>query len=79
VLEAFFAPAGVAVIGASRDPAKVGGAVVANLIDGGYEGGIYPVNPHATEILGLPAFSRIADVPDPGRPCRDRRPCGRSR
>lgn len=65
VLEAFFAPAGVAVIGASRDPAKVGGAVVANLIDGGYEGGIYPVNPHATEILGLPAFSRIADVPDP--------------
>ncbi|MEA5076808.1 MAG: CoA-binding protein, partial [Coriobacteriia bacterium] len=65
MLEAFFAPAGVAVIGASRDPAKVGGAVVSNLIDGGFTGGIYPVNPHASEILGLPAYASIADVPDP--------------
>ncbi len=65
MLEAFFAPAGVAVIGASRDPAKVGGAVVSNLIDGGYTGVIYPVNPHASEIVGLPAYASIADVPDP--------------
>lgn len=65
MLEAFFAPAGVAVIGASRDAAKVGGAVVLNLIAGGYTGGIYPVNPRASEILGLAAYASIADVPDP--------------
>ena len=65
MLGGFFAPRGVAVIGASRDPAKVGGAVLANILDAGFEGSVYPVNPHAEEILGLRSYATIADVPDP--------------
>jgi len=64
-LSAFFDPAGVAVIGASRDPEKLGYAVVHNLIQNGYKGKIYPVNPRAGEIAGLQAYPSIADVPDP--------------
>ena len=65
MLGGFFAPRGVAVIGASRDPAKVGGAVLANILDAGFEGSVHPVNPHAEEILGLRSYATIADVPDP--------------
>ncbi|MHB1016374.1 MAG: acetate--CoA ligase family protein [Coriobacteriia bacterium] len=65
MLGGFFAPRGVAVVGASRDPAKVGGAVLSNLLDAGYAGSLYPVNPHATEILGLRAYPSILEVPDP--------------
>ena len=57
MLEAFFEPASIAFIGASSTPAKLGHAVLKNLIDGGYvkRGKVYPINPTATEILGLPA------------------------
>lgn len=65
MLGAFFAPRGVAVIGASRDRTKVGGAVMANLLSGGYEGGVYPVNPTADEILGKKVYRSLLDVPDP--------------
>ncbi|MCK8114182.1 acetate--CoA ligase family protein [Anaerosoma tenue] len=60
-----FAPRGIAVVGASRDPSKVGGAVLANIVSGGYGGAIYPVNPNATEIGGYAAYGSVADVPDP--------------
>ncbi|MHC4481286.1 MAG: acetate--CoA ligase alpha subunit [Planctomycetota bacterium] len=53
MLESFFDPASIAVIGASRTPGKVGHDVVRNLIEGGYEGRIYPVNPKAEEVLEL--------------------------
>jgi acetyltransferase len=67
MLEAFFEPAAVAVIGASADPAKLGYAVVKNLIDGGYAqiGKIYPINLSTKEILGIPAFASVLDVPGP--------------
>ncbi|MBN2840417.1 MAG: acetate--CoA ligase family protein [Coriobacteriia bacterium] len=65
MLGGFFAPRGVAVVGASRDPAKVGGAVLANLLDAGYRGSIHPVNPHAGEILGMRAYPSVRAVPDP--------------
>jgi acetyltransferase len=64
-LTSFFAPRSVAVIGASRDPSKVGGSVLANLRAAGFEGRILPVNPQAAEVQGLPAIPslRAADGP----------------
>ena len=65
MLEAFFRPSSVAVIGASRDPEKLGYAVLENLKAGGFPGALYPVNPKADEILGLQAYPGILDVPGP--------------
>ncbi len=65
MLEAFFRPSSVAVIGASRDPEKLGYAVLANLKNGGFPGDLYPINPKAGEILGLRAYPSILDVPGP--------------
>ncbi|GAA3418403.1 acetate--CoA ligase family protein [Streptosporangium vulgare] len=58
-----FKPRAVAVIGASGETGKIGNSVMRNLINGGYRGHIYPINPKAPEILGLPAYPGIADVP----------------
>ena len=52
-------------IGASRNPHKLGFGVLRNLVDYGYRGGIYPVNRSATEILGKRCYSTVTDVPDP--------------
>ena len=52
-LDSFFSPKSVAVVGASREKGKVGYEILASLIDGGFEGDIYPVNPKADEIDGL--------------------------
>jgi acetyl coenzyme A synthetase (ADP forming)-like protein len=65
MFEPFFNPRGVAVIGASRDPHKLGHGVVRNLVEYRYQGAIYPVNPVASEILGHTCYPSIADVPDP--------------
>lgn len=59
----FFEPDSVAVIGASRTPGKVGYSVVKNLIDGGYQGKIYPVNPKAEEILDLKCYHSLGEIP----------------
>jgi len=61
-IEAFFAPRAVAVVGASRDPAKVGGSVLANLGAAGFEGRIVPVNPHAGVVQGLATSPSIAAI-----------------
>ena len=63
VLDGLYRPKNVAVIGASSTPGKIGYTVVENLIQGGFEGKIYPVNPKADEILGLKVFPSIADLP----------------
>lgn len=63
MLDMFFNPKGVAVIGASADRGKLGNQVLANLIESGYKGGLYPINPKATEILGLKCYSSVLDVP----------------
>lgn len=65
MLEPFFNPRGVAVIGASGDPHKLGYGVVRNLGEYGYRGSIYPVNPNARKILGYPCYASIEEVPDP--------------
>jgi acetyltransferase len=65
MLESFFRPSSVAVIGASRDPDKLGYAVLQNLQQGGFGGALYPVNPKADEILGLKAYASVSDISDP--------------
>ena len=56
-------PDAVAVIGASSEDGKIGNSVMKNLINGGYKGEIYPINPKATEILGKKAFKSVKDIP----------------
>ncbi len=65
MLEMLTEPRGVAVIGASTDPAKLGYQVLNNVIQYGYEGGVYPVNPTADEILGKKAYPSVLECPDP--------------
>jgi acetate---CoA ligase (ADP-forming) len=64
-LEPIFNPRSVAVIGASRREGTIGNQVTKNLIEGKFEGPIYPINPGAVEILGLKAYKSIEDVPEP--------------
>ncbi|QRP49857.1 acetate--CoA ligase family protein [Amycolatopsis sp. FDAARGOS 1241] len=56
-------PAAVAVIGASPVSGKIGNSVMKNLVNGGYAGEIYPINPKASEILDRKAYASISDVP----------------
>jgi len=65
MLDYFFRPRGVAIVGASRDPHKLGFGVVRNLVEYGFKGNICPVNPVANEILGHKCYASIADLPDP--------------
>src|SRR5918911_822159 len=56
-------PKGLAVIGASAEDGKIGNSVMKNLINGGYQGAIYPIHPKADEILGYKAYKSVKDVP----------------
>ncbi len=56
-------PEAVAVIGASNEDGKIGNSVMKNLINGGYQGAIYPIHPSAPAILGLTAYKSVKDVP----------------
>ena len=56
-------PDAVAVIGASAEDGKIGNSVMKNLINGGYQGKIYPIHPKAEEIMGRKAFKSVKDVP----------------
>jgi acyl-CoA synthetase (NDP forming) len=57
-------PKAVAVIGASSEAGKIGNSVMKNLINGGYQGKIYPIHPKDAEILGYQAYRSVKDVPD---------------
>ena len=66
-LSTFFNPKSITIIGASRDPLKVGGIVVNNIIDSGFGGQILPINPKASEINGLPCYpdiNSLSQIPD---------------
>ena len=63
MLAEFFTPQSVAVVGASRDPGKVGHAVFANLLQGGFEGPVYPVNPSAPDVMGQTAYPSLSALP----------------
>ena len=62
-LDSFFKPSSVAIIGASREPGKLGHEILRNIIEAGFRGGIYPANPKADEILGLKCYPSIKDIP----------------
>jgi acetyltransferase len=64
MLESLFRPKSVAVIGASSKELSIGNRVIKNLLDFGFKGDIYPINPKADEIRGLKAYPSILDCPD---------------
>ncbi len=57
-------PKAIAVIGASNEDGKIGNSVMKNLINGGYQGDIFPINPKSDEVLGKKAYKSITDVAD---------------
>ncbi|MHA1792652.1 MAG: CoA-binding protein [Promethearchaeota archaeon] len=63
-IEPFFNPRSIALIGVSRDMNKFNGVVLKNLLEVDYQGKIYPVNPYAKEILGVPCYAKIVDLPE---------------
>ena len=65
MLDMFFNPKAVAVIGASRKPAKLGHGVLSNILKYGYPGQVYPINPKGGEILGLVCYKSVLDIPGP--------------
>ncbi|MHB0869971.1 MAG: acetate--CoA ligase alpha subunit [Chloroflexota bacterium] len=64
VLDVFFRPKSVAVVGATRDPKGLGGSVLNNILNAGYGGPVFPINPKADEIAGLKAYPSVMDVPE---------------
>ncbi len=66
MLDSLFKPRSVAVIGASTKELSIGNRVLKNLIDFGFKGSIYPINPKADEVRGIKAYKTILDVPEDG-------------
>src|SRR3989337_1608142 len=64
-IEALFHPRAIAVVGASANPDTPGYDYVHSLQTFGYSGEIYPVNPRAEEILGLPSYPSLREAPEP--------------
>ena len=62
-LDIAFSPASVAIAGVG--PTTAGGNYLKSLLDSGFKGKIYPLNPRDGEILGMPIYPNIKDVPDP--------------
>ncbi len=58
-------PRSVAVVGASRREYSIGHTFLKNLVDGGFAGQVYAVNPNAKRVMGLKAYRTLADVPGP--------------
>ena len=63
-LDAIFKPQSVAVIGASATPGKVGHDIFVNILQGGYTGTLYPVNPNAQSISCVKAYPSLKAIPD---------------
>ncbi|HZN12595.1 MAG TPA: GNAT family N-acetyltransferase [Blastocatellia bacterium] len=63
-LRAVFEPRAMAVIGASREAASVGGALFRNLLRWGFGGTLYPVNPAAASVAGVRAYASLAGLPE---------------
>jgi acyl-CoA synthetase (NDP forming)/GNAT superfamily N-acetyltransferase len=62
-IERLLRPRSVAMVGASNDPTKIGNAVFGNLLRAGFEGPLYPVNPHERHVSAVPAFATVTGVP----------------
>jgi acetyl coenzyme A synthetase (ADP forming)-like protein len=64
-IDPFFSPRGIAVIGASTDPNKLGYCLARNLVQCNYQGVIHFVNPKGGSLLGRPMYPSVLDLPDP--------------
>ncbi|MBF9234982.1 bifunctional acetate--CoA ligase family protein/GNAT family N-acetyltransferase [Microvirga alba] len=64
-LDKLFAPHSVAVVGASPRPGSLGLTFLKNLMEGGFEGALYPVNPHHRQIEGKRCYASIGKLPEP--------------
>ncbi|MDR1476543.1 MAG: acetate--CoA ligase family protein [Rickettsiales bacterium] len=62
-LGAFMHPKSVAVVGASNTPGKAGNAVMANMMEAGFTGAVYPINPGSAAVLGVPCFKSVSSLP----------------
>ncbi len=62
-LDHLFRPSSVAVVGASRTPGRVGSVVMRNLMEGGFEGPVMPVNPKYQSVAGVLAYPDVASLP----------------
>jgi acetyl coenzyme A synthetase (ADP forming)-like protein len=62
-LEPLLRPRSIAVVGASRRREVIGGAVLRNLIDQGFQGPVYPVNPTASHVQSVPAYPDVESIP----------------
>lgn len=65
VVQSFFFPENVAFVGASNTIAKWGNMLLSNTICGGFQGGIYPVNPKGNEIMGMHTYRSIEAIEEP--------------
>ncbi len=61
-MKRFVEPTSIAIVGATRQTGAGSFNIVERLLSHGYSGSIYPVNPNAKEILGVPAYARIGDI-----------------
>ena len=64
-LEALLAPRSVALVGASDNPARIGGRPLRYLREAGFAGAVYAINPNRTTVQGYPAFPSLAQLPEP--------------
>jgi acyl-CoA synthetase (NDP forming)/GNAT superfamily N-acetyltransferase len=62
-LHPLLAPRSLAVVGAGRRPGGIGHETLRSIVEYGFTGSVYPVNAHATEVAGLPAYARLGDIP----------------
>ena len=63
-LRPFFQPSSVAIVGASRNPANIGTRILKAVLDAGFKGPVYPVNPNADIVQSLKAYSSMRDLPE---------------
>jgi acyl-CoA synthetase (NDP forming) len=63
MMDLFFKPKSVAVIGASGTPGKLGYVIVKNIADSDFAGNVYPVNPKSDEILGYKVYRSVTEIP----------------
>lgn len=62
-LDSIFRPKRIALIGVSNDPNSVGGITLRNLVGGGFQGVVYPINPKREAVLGIPCYPDIESLP----------------
>jgi len=63
-VNSFTSPKSLAVVGASKTPGKIGFVLLNNLVESGYKGKIFPINPKEKEILGISCYASISEIPE---------------